>query len=76
MTEKQIFALIYGVEDGLKTLYDIGAFHNCINLDTILCRNGYFKVTDVSATTSNFIFNQDITSYNLVLQEDKEQFLS
>ena len=56
MNEKQIFGLIYGVEDGLYALYEIGATHNCINLDTILCRNGYFKVTDVSATTSNLFF--------------------
>lgn len=52
MNEKGLFGLIYGVELGLQALYNLGATHNCVNLDTILCRNGYFKITDVSATTS------------------------
>lgn len=51
MAEKQLFGLIYGVEGGLQALKELGATHNCVNLDTILCKGGFFKLTDVSATT-------------------------
>jgi hypothetical protein len=51
MGEKQLFGLIYGVEEGLNALYNMRATHNCVNLDTILCKNGFYKITDISATT-------------------------
>jgi hypothetical protein len=52
--EKQLFGLIYGTEEGLQSLYELGTTHNCVNLDTILCKGGFFKLTDVSATTCTF----------------------
>jgi hypothetical protein len=50
-TEKQLFGVVYGVEDGLVALAEAGISHGCANLETVVSRNGVFKVTDVSSTT-------------------------
>lgn len=51
-SEKQLFSIIYGVETGLQTLYNMGISHGCLNLETILFKNNLFKITDISSTTS------------------------
>ena len=76
MGEKQLFSLIYGVESGLLALEELGIAHGCINLQTILFKNNIFKITDVSSTTSIHHSIIDLTSYELVLQGNRQQFLS
>lgn len=31
-TEKQLFSIVYGVEAGLQSLYNLGISHGCLNL--------------------------------------------
>jgi serine/threonine protein kinase len=51
LTERQLFSIIYGVETGLQSLAAAGIQHGCINLETVLFKNGLFKITDISSTT-------------------------
>lgn len=55
-SERELFSLIYGVEAGLLELAKNNIQHNCLNLDTIVCKNNIYKITDVSSTTCNYTF--------------------
>ena len=55
LSEKQLFNLIYGVENALQTLYGMNITHGCVNLETILIKNHIFKLTDISSTTSKHL---------------------
>lgn len=45
-------------------------------MSTIMFKNNLYKVTDVSSTTCNNNFILDVTSYDLVVKGDRNQFLS
>ena len=75
-SEREFFAIIYGVESALQELKTRDIKHCCINLDTIVCRNNFYKLTDVSSTTCKTLSNLDITSYDLAKKGNREQFLS
>jgi hypothetical protein len=64
------------VESGLNELKKYRIKHCCINMDTIICKNNFYKITDVSSTTCTVLDNADVTSYNLVIKGNREQFLS
>lgn len=49
--EREIVALISGIETALDTFAKFKIKHCCINLDTILLKNNTYKLSDVSATT-------------------------
>lgn len=55
-SERELFSLIYGVEAGLLELAKSNIHHNCLNLDTIMCKNNIYKITDVSSTTCTYAF--------------------
>ena len=50
-SESEMGNLLLGVEGALKELYRMGVGHRCINLDTILCLNSLYKLTDISMIT-------------------------
>jgi hypothetical protein len=50
--------------------------HGCLNLDTIVCKNNIYKLTDVSSTTCIYHHIVDLTSYDLVIKGNRQQFLS
>lgn len=45
-------------------------------METILCKNSLFKITDMSSTTCTFIQYLDVTSYDLAKKGNRSQFLS
>jgi hypothetical protein len=40
-------------------------------MDTIVCKNNFYKITDVSSTTCNYILMLDVTSYDLVIKGNR-----
>lgn len=52
-------------------LYSHNIKHCCINLDTILCKNNFYKLTDVSSTTCKIPIIVDLTSFDMTIKGDK-----
>lgn len=51
-TERELFNVVYGVEEALGEMDRHGITHGCLNLSTILCQgSNFYKITDVSSTT-------------------------
>lgn len=44
--------IIDTVSKALQDLYSMKIKHGCINLNTVLCTENGYKITDVSTTTS------------------------
>ena len=59
-SERELFAIIYGIESALFKLNELEIKHSCINLDTVMCKNNFYKITDVSSTTCTYFHNLQI----------------
>ena len=53
-SEAELSNLLLGVEAALRQLYALGIGHRCVNLETVLCWQSLYKLTDISMLTCTY----------------------